>query len=550
MVSRALVCSEENLQLVADSTLKESFELHLLDTTLAPACTCDGKRMLQVPPPDFIWQPTYAYGNCPHNAISALVGRVGMSVPKTNETVLAMANPIISHLARKVGVVVPLSYDQVISAYTGSKKKRYSDAYESLVSNGRVPNPGLQMFVKTETNIFNPTKPKPAARPIQYHDYGFALELARYVKPIEHQLYELADDEIFGVGKTFFKNLNSRQRGTELRKKWESFRNPVAYLWDAHRYDAHKSLEVMVGWEHAFYLKLIKSRRFAKMLAKLCKTRGEFKYKREKLIKYTVLATQVSGGMNTALGNCLVMCIIMAIIYTKLGVPWTLACDGDDSVVITEGLVDTKLPIELAKEMGFVLKLDKVCTEFESIDFCQCNPVNVDKQWTMVRNPHRSIVKALSNPKYRDVNSLAKKLRTVAQGELSLNVGVPLLQTFFARLQQEGTSRMSKRSLSRNGGWDGEILTEYRYGRELTKKWTEMGTREISMETRLSFAKAFDISPSDQILLERRLAKWVLPRSLKPEMAEGLDVHTWSWPIRMPEASSPYAMMGSTATSA
>lgn len=539
------MCSERGISFVAESSLKDSFKLQVDEISLAKYCNCNGKRMLHIPPPAFVWQPTYAYGNCAHNAISALVGRVGMAVPPTISQTLASAQHIVSHLAKVIGVVVPISYSDVISAYSGGKKRRYENALADLIGSSKVPEPGLKMFVKVETNIYNPHKPNPAARPIQYHNYSFALEMARFIKPFEHALYGLSDDEIFGVGRTFFKNLNTFQRAKELRAKWESFKNPVAYGWDAHRYDAHKSLPVMKELEHKVYNLVFKSNRFKKMLTKLYKTKGKFKMGKNKVLSYEVDATQVSGGMNTAAGNCIVMAIILALIYERIGVTWTLADDGDDSVIITEGPTSEELPIQIASELGFVLKLEGKWNEFEQIKFCQCQPICVDGEWRMVRDPQRSIIKSLSNPKYRDVRGLPKKLRTVAQGELSLNAGVPILQAFFHRLFTLATEKMSNRSLSRNGGWDAEIIADYRYSRELTRDWKGVGTQPITNSTRLSFSKAFGVSPNDQMLLEAQLEKWDLPAFNVIEL-EGLQVNGWTWPVYLPDCAGPYAILGSS----
>lgn len=541
MVSRPLLCSEQGIELVAVSSLKDSFELTLVETTLPPSCNCQGKRMLHVPPPNFVYQPVYAYGNCVHNAISALVGRVGMSVPTVDQGILSKAAPVVSHLARVIGHVSPISYDDVISAYTGFKKRRYMNALEELVRTRRVPKPGLKMFVKVESNIYNLNKVRPAARPIQYHNYSFALELATFIKPFEHKLYDIKDDEIFGIGRTFFKNLNTRQRGKELRRKWESFRNPVAYGWDAHRYDAHKQLPVMLDIEHSLYDQVFKSERLRRLLKQLHVTKGKFKVGKSTQLKYRVSATQVSGGMNTAAGNCIVMAVLLAVIYTTIGVPWSLADDGDDSVVITEGPVDENLPIEIAAKFGFVLKLEGKWNVFEQIKFCQCQPVHVNGEWIMVRDPWRSITKSLSNPKFTDPRALAKKLRTLAQGELSLNVGVPILQKFYSRLLELATKQMSFRSWSKNGGWDMSIVSDYRFDLNLGKAWQNAKAEEICPMTRFSFAKAFGVAPNEQLDLEYLIAEWRLPKLTNVVVDSGLEASSWCWPPFLADHTGTYA---------
>lgn len=530
-MSRPLVCTEHGYELVAASSLKESFVLSVVDTTLPRTCNCNGKRMLQVPPPPFIYQPTFAYGNCVHNAISALVGRVGMSVPLVDPNILSRAHPIVSHLAKVIGHLCPISYDDVISAYTGSKKRRYQDALSELIGTRRVPKPGLKMFVKVESNLYNNDKVRPAARPIQYHNYAFALELATFIKPFEHKLYEIGDDKIFGIGRTFFKNLNTRQRGKELRKKWDSFNNPVAYGWDAHRYDAHKQLPVMLEIEHELYNQVFKSERLRRVLNQLQVTKGKFKGNGKTQLKYMVSATQVSGSMNTAAGNCIVMAVLLAVIYTTIGVPWTLADDGDDSVVITEGQVDERLPIEIAARFGFVLKLEGKWTEFEHIKFCQCQPVNVDGSWVMIRDPWRSITKSLSNPKFTEPKALAKKLRTLAQGELSLNTGVPILQAFYLRLRELATKQMSLRSRLKNGGWDMSIISDYRFDLNLRTSWSTAKETHVSAMTRFSFAKAFGVAPNEQLDLEYLIAEWHLPKLTNVVEDSGLEVSSWTWPV-------------------
>lgn len=97
----------------------------------------------------------------------------------------------------------------------------------------------------------------------------------------------------------------------------------------------------------------------------------------------------MSGDMNTALGNVLIMCMLIKAYMDTKGIKYRFVDNGDDAVVILEKK-HQHLMNDLPKwflEMGFNMKVEQPVYEMEHIEYCQCHPVQLDVgEYTMVRN--------------------------------------------------------------------------------------------------------------------------------------------------------------------
>lgn len=113
------------------------------------------------------------------------------------------------------------------------------------------------------------------------------------------------------------------------------------------------------------------------------------------LIKYKVDGCRMSGDMNTALGNCMIMCALVWTFMTDLRrtsgecPPFEFVNNGDDVVLFVEqrdsSLVLDQLP-QWFLEMGFTMKVEDPVFRLEHIEFCQMVPLEVKPgDWTMVR---------------------------------------------------------------------------------------------------------------------------------------------------------------------
>lgn len=217
---------------------------------------------------------------------------------------------------------------------------------------------------------------------------------------------------------------------------------------------------------------------------------------------------RASGDMNTALGNCLLMCALMYGLAKQLGVMVEIADDGDDCCIICSSsdkdLILERLP-SFFLEAGFTAKVEMVTNVFEEIEFCQCHPVFNGETWVMTRSP----IKALSSDlkgvgKWRDVRSLPHLLGVVGTGGAHLTKGIPVLSKFYDTFPL-GTKRPRKARLAL------ESFKETGFGRMTSgmvdgAMWCKRPAyTDPTDEARISFYKAFKVSPSDQVLLEAHL---------------------------------------------
>jgi hypothetical protein len=81
--------------------------------------------------------------------------------------------------------------------------------------------------------------------------------------------------------------------------------------------------------------------------------------------------------MDTALGNVLIMCMLMMSYCKSIGLrfrDYALVNNGDDNVLICERRDAHKFEsmTEWFAEMGFRMKVESIIDEIEKVEFCQC----------------------------------------------------------------------------------------------------------------------------------------------------------------------------------
>lgn len=503
MAIRGLLCTRIGIGVEAPSSTKENF-CYTVRLATRSCTTKLGNTWTLVRPP-LPHGFGYAYGNCVHNAISAVVGRIGKTVPKFNQSHVTCLKKYFRRISNRIGPLSPLTPEEFVKNYKGAKRRRYEKAKENLASGFKQPVGKVKMFVKTEVAPYKIDKAFPACRPIQFRDYEYALELGRFIKPVEKGLYNLAGG--FGCDRhpIIAKSHNPRKRAEVLRAKWLEFRDPVAYMWDASRFDAHVSSDIL-SLEHLVYKRCHNSAHLNRLLRAQIENRGSFRDKDGSTIRYKVRGTRMSGDMNTASGNCIIMVSILCYVYDLTGARYSIYDDGDDSVVITEGEVDPAPLVEIFRELGFVMELEGKTRIFEEIRFCQSSPVQVRGQWTMVREPYRLLTKLLTNTSIYNERHLLRKYYTIAQCELACSVGVPIIQELCCALMLKARSKMSRAQIVK--GYDRTIVADYRYARDLPEGWSRARPASVHPQTRVSYAKAFGIWPSEQRSMESSLKSW------------------------------------------
>jgi len=202
----------------------------------------------------------------------------------------------------------------------------------------------------------------------------------------------------------------------------------------------------------------------------------------------------MSGDMNTAMGNCIIMCGLIYTYARERKVPVQLVNNGDDCVVIISrrhlarfehGLIDW------FREMGFTMKVEDHVDVFEKIVFCQMQPVFDGSKYVMVRNPAVSIAKDAISIKPLDSKTMYEKwLGAVGEGGVSLTGGIPILQSFYLCLERGSHGRRLKDDPTMETGW-------WYLSRGMARK-----VSKVRDEARFSFYLAFDIPPDLQIAVE------------------------------------------------
>lgn len=400
-------------------------------------------------------------------------------------------------LAKMPKHFAPIDHDEFVMLYDGSKRKRYQAASNALhLSDGKLKARHwmISLFIKDET-ICSWSKVDPAPRLISPRSAEYCLEVGRFIKPIEHLLYK-AVARVWGET-TIAKGLNFNQRGELIKEKWQSFDDPVAIGLDASRFDQHVSYDAL-KWEHSIYLGCYPKykNKLEFLLSKQLINTGEC-YVDDTKITYSRRGGRMSGDMNTALGNCLIMTGLVWEYLRQRNITGKLINDGDDCVVFLERRDLEKFQNGLKEWFllrGFNMKVEEPAYELEGIEFCQCHPVWNGEQYTMCRN----VTKALFTDTVHVGRTPAeiKAIRqAVYESGMCWSKGIPIFPTFYKGLRTDAK----------------KVATIRHSGTYWNAQGCKTGTADITDEARASFERAFGVDPHEQMAIEKYYAG--LPQS-------------------------------------
>jgi len=225
--------------------------------------------------------------------------------------------------------VVPDPYYELPKHYSGSKADKYERATDDVIRRGGITrrDAGVTMFVKFEK--IDSTKVDPDPRAIQFRDPKYCVEVSKYLKPIEPHLYQFrGDGKQFPATRCIGKGLNSVERATLLKEKFDAFVDPVVISIDCSRFDQHCSAELL-EIEHLVYKLLCPDPWFAEILSWQLTNRVRSRHG----LEYVAHGRRMSGDMNTALGNCVLMVLMVAAAFQR---DYDMLDDGDDVLVLVE----------------------------------------------------------------------------------------------------------------------------------------------------------------------------------------------------------------------
>lgn len=402
--------------------------------------------------------------------------------------------------------VTPMKLWKVPLCYSGRKRARYELGLKDLLSTGLTrKNSFVAAFVKAE-NVGN-KKLDPDPRIIQFRTPPYCVALAQYLKPMEHQLYNMRGfGDYLPNTRVIGKGLSARERANLLHQKMQQFNSPVVISLDAKRFDQHVSKELL-EIEHSIYLTCYYDEDFAGLLGAQIKNICRAKTHSDR-IRYKTLGKRMSGDMNTALGNCLLMVLMVSTFMN--GKKYDILDDGDDCLLIVE---EEQLPWVLENvgptflSFGHEIKIENVARTMEEVEWCQCRPVQVAPgEWNFIRKPEKIMSCATSGSKYTgSIKSRQKLINSIGMAELVLNHGVPVIQEYaWALIRNANTDKMIN--------LDATDSMYYRLHREMRflkmKTLTKLQPRPITMQARLSYYKAFGVGITEQIEQEKFLRSW------------------------------------------
>lgn len=380
--------------------------------------------------------------------------------------------------------------------YRGQRLRRYSAATQRILNGGlQHKHSYLSTFLKHEKIPVASKRAVP--RVIQPRKPEYNVALGVYIRPLEHVLYsDIA--RVFGRP-TVMKGYNASQIGGFIHDAWLSYDDPVAFGLDASRFDQHVNKSLLV-WEHLVYdMYYPGCAPLRTLLSWQLRNQGRCESS-DGVCRYVVEGGRCSGDMNTALGNCLIMCAAVYSLLAKCGMAQkhktrvSLFNNGDDCILIGERShisIIRPLVAEHFAKLGLVMKIEDTVEVIEEISFCQTQPVFDGSSWRMCRDPRVCLSKDLYLLD-RDLalHKQAAQLYAIGKCGLSLTGGLPLCQDFY---------RMLTRSGSPVGAIDHNILESgfFRLAEGMNEEY-----RLVTDAARISFARAFKIVPDLQLALE------------------------------------------------
>jgi len=441
------------------------------------------------------------HARCPHNEIAALLKRSLAPLPV--QATSPLGRDVLScfgemrRFARRY-VDGTWSHLQTAESYSGSLRRRYLEAERSLRVDGPVEPSDwyLRPFLKVEK--FNGENKLAKPRLIYPRSPRYNLDLATRLKPFEHWLWGRLRAQTFsigGVGRVVAKGLSQRRRANLIKRKMENLDGCVVCEVDGAAFEAHVSRYQLVE-EHSVYNAAFPG---DKGLKRLLDAQLVLRGRLHCGAKFSREGGRASGDFNTGMGNSVIMLVVVIAVLRRHKIPFDVLVDGDNALVFLRGSDASRVLSTFAHDVlnqsGHEMTLEEPVTVLEKVTFGRSNPVFTEGGWTMVRDWRRVVSQALSSHIHlREPRFRAEWVRGVAAAELSLALGVPVLQAYFQNLQKqwggpEGVRAHPHTDLFFKGAWFA----------------TSDQVKQVSSRARLSFERAFGLAPDDQIRIEKQL---------------------------------------------
>lgn len=443
-----------------------------------------------------------------------MVEREGTLVP-TPQPLPGMIAQRLKEVRKELGKwlprTAPLEREVFVRTYTGRRLTMYQNALDSLKA-----VPLAERDSRTSTFLKAEKVPDKAPRVIQPRNTRFHIELGVFIKAIEHRIYH-ALDKMNREG-VVAKCLNLQQRGLLIAQKWNSFHDPVAVGLDASRFDQHVSVDAL-KFCHSVYLSCFPNRLERDQLRRILDMtidNSGVGYAKDGSIPYSIRGCRMSGDMDTALGNVLLMCCMIMAFRKHVGLDHSslkYINDGDDAVLFMERKHLNRVTACIKPffaDMGFTMKVEEPVDLLERVEFCQTRPVKVREGYRMVRIPQKAMAKDLTC--ILDIHrkqDFSRWVRAVGECGAAITGGLPIYQEFYGSM-----ARSKKLYRGRRNTMLEAMQHDYKY---FLYRGMEGKKETILAETRASFYLAFGIEPDAQKILEAKCMAWS-PRWCEPTL--------------------------------
>lgn len=392
---------------------------------------------------------------------------------------------------RHLQPTTPDTPQEFVERYRGRKKAIYQRAAEAYIESGvQRKHSYVSTFVKAEkTNLT--AKPDPAPRVIQPRNPQYNVAVGVYLKKIEHDVYA-AINRAYG-GPTVAKGFNAYGVGAMFAENWSAFTNPVAIDLDAVRFDQHCSVPAL-RYAHSFYRYMFSNDPVLMRLLLWQLENIGFGRAEDGEIRYRTRGCRMSGDMDTAMGNVILMCAMIWTACRMCGIrKFRLVNNGDDCVIMVERRNAARLVERLPGLMlrwGYQITMEEPVAKLEQIEFCQMHPVFDGKHWTMVRNFPVCLAKdAISIKSITNAASCDAYRTAIGQCGLACYGNIPILGSFYDYMCR-GSDRCAREE---------EIETGFDY----LANGMDHQREAPSDEARVSFYHAFGFDPIQQVALEQ-----------------------------------------------
>lgn len=400
----------------------------------------------------------------------------------------------LDRVAQHVGPCKPCTVTDYVMSKRGSKRNLYAAAAKSLVHRpatlGQLSS--LSFFVKREATLW--TK-RQVPRVISPRTPEFNILLGRFLQPVEHRIFDALQQACGSPSPVVAKGLTQEAKASIIVDKLAAYGCCVGL--DASRFDQSIGCHLL-NLEHSLYTRLFPGSRTLRYLLQQQLAVAGVGRCPDGFIRYRGPAMRCSGDVNTSLGNCIISVVLAHAFLADHGIAGDIFCDGDDCLLFVPPASLHLLRNLSAWYLGFGLrmKVEEPAFEPERVEFCQSRPVHTGSRWVLCRSPAKAFNTDGFVPFELSVRDARVHLRSVGLCGLSMAAGLPLFDSFYSGMVKHGiTGRFDTALL---GGLGMQHAIEVRGGRHASSS-------PVTPECRMSFWRAFGISPEEQIAFERLL---------------------------------------------